>query len=74
MDLSAVGMPLGPVRAWTLTGPSLDAANSFVEKERVAPLESLLPEGGAAFEYDFPPYSLTLLRYLPRAHTSGAKP
>jgi alpha-N-arabinofuranosidase len=75
MDLSAMGMPLGPVRAWTLTGPSLDAANSFVEKQRVAPVESVLPSSGAFFEYVFLPYSLTLLRYLPRDRTrAGARP
>jgi hypothetical protein len=69
-----MGTPLGPVRVWTLTGPSLDAANSFVEKQRVAPVESLLPDRGASFEYVFPPYALTLLRYLPRAHTAVALP
>jgi alpha-L-arabinofuranosidase len=74
LDLSAMGTPLGPVRVWTLTGPSLDAANSFVEKQRVAPVESLLPDRGASFEYVFPPYALTLLRYLPRAHTAVALP
>jgi alpha-L-arabinofuranosidase len=74
LDLSAVGLPLGPVRVWTLTGPSLEAANSFVEKERVAPVESSLPGCGATFEYVFPPYSLTLLRYMSRVHTAGATP
>lgn len=74
MDLSALGLPLGPVRVWTLTGPSLDAANSFVEKERVAPVETLLSGCGATFEYVFLPYSLTLLRYLPRIPTVEARP
>ncbi len=74
IDVGAAGMPQGPVRAWTLTGPSLDAANSFVEKERVAPVESLLAGCGATFDYVFLPHSLTLLRFLPRAHTSVATP
>jgi alpha-N-arabinofuranosidase len=74
MDLSAVGLPLGPVRVWTLAGPSLDAANSFVEKERVAPVEWSLPGCGATFEYVFPPYSLTLLRYIPRVYTADDTP
>jgi alpha-N-arabinofuranosidase len=74
LDLAAVGMPLGPVRAWTLTGPSLEAVNSFVEKERVAPVEALLAGFGASFEYVFPSYSLTLLRYLPRARTAVVAP
>jgi alpha-N-arabinofuranosidase len=74
MDLSAVGMPLGPVRVWTLTGPSLDAANSFVEKQRVAPVESVLAGCGATFEHVFLPYSLTILRYVPRAHSDVARP
>ena len=67
-------MPLGPVRAWTLTGPSLDAVNSFVEKQRVAPVESVLAGCGATFEYVFLPYSLTILRYVPRAHTAVVSP
>ncbi len=71
LDVAAVGLPLGPVRAWTLTGPSLDAVNSFEEKQRVAPVESQFVVCGATFEYVFLSYSLTLLRFLPRAHIAS---
>jgi alpha-L-arabinofuranosidase len=74
LDLAAVGLPLGPLRVWTLSGPSLDAANSFVEKQRVAPVESLLADCGPTVEYVFRAYSLTLLRFMPRAHTGVAMP
>ena len=71
LDLAAVGMPLGPLRVWTLSGPSLDAANGFVEKQRVAPEESLLPDCAVIVEYVFRPYSLTLLRYGMRARSAA---
>jgi alpha-N-arabinofuranosidase len=53
-----------PVRlqVWTLAAPGLDAVNDFVEKERVAPREVELATNGEPFSYDFPPYSVTILR------------
>lgn len=51
-------------RAWTLTGPAPDAANSFEDKERVAPREEEFAWPGRAHEYEFPAYSVTLLQIL----------
>ena len=47
---------------WTLSGPSLDAVNSFQEKEQVAPREFRLPLEAGPFAYEFPAYSVTVLR------------
>ena len=63
-----VHAPLGEARqsdqwkVWTLAGPSLDAVNSFLEKTRVAPSESMVRAGGAELDFEFLPYSLTVLR------------
>jgi alpha-N-arabinofuranosidase len=47
---------------WTLSGPSLDAVNSFQEKERIAPTEFRLPLREGALVYEFPACSVTVLR------------
>jgi alpha-N-arabinofuranosidase len=53
----------GLVDVWTLAGPSLDAVNSFVEKERIAPQESRGAWDGGTFDHTFPAYSVTILRF-----------
>ncbi|MCL5999414.1 MAG: hypothetical protein M1546_25630 [Chloroflexi bacterium] len=50
------------ISAWMLDGPALDAVNSFCDKTNVAPQETTLAWDGAALEYAFPPYSVTILR------------
>ena len=49
-------------RVWTLAGPGLDTVNDFVEKTRIAPKETELPLTGDTLCYEFPPYSVTVLR------------
>lgn len=63
IDLTPHGSA-GPVRCrvWTLSGPGLEAVNSFAEKTRVSPLESELETSGGIFTYEFPPFSVTILR------------
>jgi alpha-N-arabinofuranosidase len=51
-------------RGWTLTGPTLDAVNSFEEKDRVAPVEGSLGLASQTLEYEFPPLSLTILELV----------
>jgi alpha-N-arabinofuranosidase len=53
------------VDVWTLTGPGLDAANSFVEKQRVAPVEATGRQEDGTLTYAFPPFSVTALRFHP---------
>ena len=62
----ALSTALKPVRfmchAWTLSAPGLDAVNDFVEQKRVAPQETGIDLSGNTFSYEFPPYSVTVLR------------
>jgi alpha-L-arabinofuranosidase len=55
--------PAGAVSAWTLAAPSLDAVNSLQEKDRVAPREASIEPRGNALDYEFPGYSVTILRF-----------
>ncbi len=48
-------------QAWSLAGTGLDAVNSFVEKDHVAPREATLAMRDGIIEYQFPPYSVTVL-------------
>jgi alpha-L-arabinofuranosidase len=52
----------GRFDVWTLAGPGLDAVNSLAEKTRIAPIETNGQITGELLEYEFPPYSLTVLR------------
>jgi alpha-N-arabinofuranosidase len=63
IDLSDLALSSDRSDLWTLTGPSLDSVNSFQEKERVAPREACHDLPGPEFEHDFPPYSVSVLRF-----------
>jgi alpha-L-arabinofuranosidase len=63
IDVSALGLSGSRYEVWTLTGPSLDAVNSFVEKERVAPREEQRFLPGGAFSHSFPARSVSVLRF-----------
>ncbi|MDQ1329684.1 MAG: alpha-L-arabinofuranosidase [Candidatus Poribacteria bacterium] len=49
--------------SWTLSCNSLDAVNSFQEKNHVAPVESMIEFKGKTFEYEFPAYSVTVIHF-----------
>jgi len=49
--------------SWTLSGKSLESVNSFQDKNHVVPVESMIEYKGNAFEYEFLPYSVTILRF-----------
>jgi alpha-N-arabinofuranosidase len=55
----------GAAEVWTLAGDSLEAVNSFQEKDRVTPRESRVVLESSAFEHEFPAYSVTVLRLRP---------
>jgi alpha-N-arabinofuranosidase len=63
IDTSALGLSGGWLDLWTLIGPSLDAVNSFQEKDRVAPNETRLPLSRSIFEHEFPAFSVSILRF-----------
>lgn len=63
IELSDLGVSGNQVNVWTLSGPSPEAVNSFQEKKRVFPEESQAEVEGGALEYEFPPYSITILRF-----------
>ncbi len=46
----------------TLSSGSLDDENTLKEPNRIVPVESSAPVGAAPFDYEFKPYSLTILR------------
>jgi len=50
------------VKGVVLTGPSLDAVNSFAEQKKVAPVQSELTLAGNRLSHAFPPHSLTVIR------------
>jgi alpha-N-arabinofuranosidase len=51
------------IHVWTLAADSLDAMNSFEEKDRVAPVESIIKRGSESVDFVFPPFSVTVLRF-----------
>jgi alpha-N-arabinofuranosidase len=63
IDASALRLSGSQVDVWTLSGPSLDAVNSFQEKQRVASEEKRLELRSHVFEHDFPAYSVSILRF-----------
>lgn len=63
VDPSALRLSGKYVDVWTLTGPTLDAVNSFQEKERVAPEENRIALASRIFEHQFPAYSVSVLRF-----------
>ncbi|MEK7398756.1 MAG: alpha-L-arabinofuranosidase C-terminal domain-containing protein [Candidatus Poribacteria bacterium] len=62
MDVSDMGISDNLIQTWTLSGNSLDDLNSFQEKDRVSPNDSMVELKGNTLEYEFPPYSVTVLR------------
>lgn len=63
LDVSALPLSRNEADQWTLTGPSLDAVNSFQEKERVAPEERRIELPSRIFEHQFPAHSVSILRF-----------
>jgi alpha-N-arabinofuranosidase len=67
LDFSAFGNRGQEMTVWTLTDTKrageLDVANSFVDPERVAPVESRIQAPSARLAYRFPALSLTVLRW-----------
>jgi alpha-L-arabinofuranosidase len=63
IDLSQLGLSGREFQVWTLTGPSLDAVNSFQEKDRVAPYEARGALPASVFTHRFPAYSVSILRF-----------
>jgi len=49
-----------------LTGPDLEAGNSFENPFHVAPVETKLDRVGKSFPYVVAPYSFTVLRLAPQ--------
>ena len=60
---SALRLSRNQADVWMLTGPSLDAVNSFQEKERVAPEEKRMELQSRVFEHQFPAHSVSVLRF-----------
>ena len=67
LDLSAFGPSGQDAAVWTLAdrdhGPQPNATNTFSDPERVAPVRSSPRFGSSRFDYTFPEYSLTVLRW-----------
>lgn len=67
IDLSAFGAGGQSMEVWTLAdrrqAGEPDAANSFDDPTRIAPVRSAFHAGGPRFTYEFPAYSLTVLRW-----------
>lgn len=52
-----------PVKATVLAADSPDAENTFEQPRKVAPQEETFPASGAMLTRQFPPWSLTILRF-----------
>ena len=63
IDVSDLSVSDKLISVWTLSGTSLDAVNSFQEKDRVAPVGSAMEFNRNAFEHEFPAHSVTILRF-----------
>jgi alpha-N-arabinofuranosidase len=67
IDLSAFGREGREATVWTLADTMQagepDVRNSFAAPERIVPVESKYKAGGTKFEYNFPAYSLTVIRW-----------
>lgn len=62
IDLGGVKLQSQTIGVLTLTSAQLSDENTLDEPGKVVPQESTARIAGAAFDYDFKPYSLTLLR------------
>ncbi|MFQ5460160.1 MAG: hypothetical protein ACE5EL_05160, partial [Anaerolineae bacterium] len=60
-------IPRGDAMVRTLTGRAITAYNSPAHPQDVAVSTSALPEAGAAFEYTFPPRSVTVIELRSRS-------
>ena len=56
-------LPLPDASIWTLTSNDLDAVNSPEKPEYIHTAQTALPNASALFEYNFKPYSYTILRF-----------
>jgi alpha-N-arabinofuranosidase len=67
IDLSAFGGEGREATVWTLTDTRRagepDVTNSFAAPERIVPVESKFTAKATKFDYRFPPYSLTVIRW-----------
>jgi alpha-N-arabinofuranosidase len=75
LDFSAFASersPIPAVQVWTLTDTKNagepDVTNSFAEPERIVPRRSSFRPGSAKFDYRFPAFSLTVLRWGQPVH------
>jgi alpha-L-arabinofuranosidase len=62
IELAELGLTARRAYVWTLTGPAPDAVNSFEDPECVTPRETTVEWQGEELRYEFPPYSVTMLR------------
>jgi len=65
IDLHGMVKPPVSGREIVLTGPDLNAGNSFDKPLNVAPVETKLNKVGNSFTYVVKPYSFTVLRLIP---------
>jgi alpha-L-arabinofuranosidase len=67
ISLQIRGLPKPPTggREIVLTGPDLNAGNSFDSPENVVPIERPLTDVGDSFMYELKPHSFTILRLTP---------
>jgi alpha-N-arabinofuranosidase len=67
IDLSAFGGAGREATVWTLTDTKRagepDVTNSFASPERIVPVESKFTAAATKFDYRFPAYSLTVIRW-----------
>jgi alpha-N-arabinofuranosidase len=67
IDLTAFGESAREAEVWTLADTKHagepDATNSFIEPDRITPVKTTFKASSPKFEYNFPPLSLTVLRW-----------
>lgn len=63
IDLSDFNIKEKMIYVWVLSGKSPEEVNSFNEKNNVIPEELIIEFCKNAFEYEFPAYSITILRF-----------
>lgn len=65
------GMPVERAEISLVTGPSIDAANTLAEPERVVPESRQLPAGAGAIQLSLPPHSVMRLAVQKGAAANG---
>jgi alpha-N-arabinofuranosidase len=63
IDVSDLNITNNWVNIWMLSGNSLESVNSFQKKDCVVPKEFIVEFRSREFEYKFPAYSVTILRF-----------